>query len=295
MKKYNECKSRDRLQLCQGSGPESIAEDQRQSVPDQERLIEVYRRAFQVLRADTPDLRKEAYRLRYQVYCVENPFEDPRGNPDEMEMDLFDQRSSHSLLVHRPSGQIAGCVRLVLPPGRMPGDTRRDANKVASAKDLPIGHVCEDPRLADPNVLPPDTTAEVSRFAISKRFRQRARDGRYGQLSEPDPASPITERRAIPHMSLGLISALVQMSVEAGITHWCAVMEPPLIRMLARLGIYFESLGPLVNYHGRRQPLCAKLDTLLAGMWHERPEVWEVITDEGQLWPRPQGRADNLG
>ena len=44
----------------------------------------------------------QAYRVRYQVYCVENTFEDPADNPGGLERDLFDERASHCLLVYRP-------------------------------------------------------------------------------------------------------------------------------------------------------------------------------------------------
>jgi N-acyl amino acid synthase of PEP-CTERM/exosortase system len=92
------------------------------------------------------------------------------------------------------------------------------------------------------------------------------------------------ERRILPHLSLGLIESLVRMSVDNGITHWCAVMEPTLLRLLTRLGIHFEPIGPLVEYHGRRQPCYIPLEVLLPRVQRERPDVWEVITREGQHW-----------
>ena len=33
------------------------------------------------------------------------------------------------------------------------------------------------------------------------------------------------------------------MSVREGMTHWAAVMEPALLRLLTRLGIHFNPLG----------------------------------------------------
>ena len=56
------------------------------------------------------------------------------------------------------------------------------------------------------------------------------------------------------HLPLGLIKSCVEMSVREGMTHWAAVMEPALLRLLTRLGIHFNPLGSLVEYHGRRQP-----------------------------------------
>jgi N-acyl amino acid synthase of PEP-CTERM/exosortase system len=75
------------------------------------------------------------------------------------------------------------------------------------------------------------------------------------------------------------------MSAREGITHWAAVMEPALLRLLTRLGIHFNPLGRLVDHHGRRQPCWADLDVLLRRVYAERPDVWDVITDGGRLWP----------
>src|SRR3546814_20846664 len=86
------------------------------------------------------------------------------------------------------------------------------------------------------------------------------------------------------------------MSLDHGICYWCAVMERPLLRLLARLGINFEDVGPLVDYHGRRQPCFLKLDTMLQQVRAERPDVWQILTDGGRHWTRPEralaGRAD---
>ena len=87
------------------------------------------------------------------------------------------------------------------------------------------------------------------------------------------------------HLPLGLIRSCVEMSVREGITHWAAMMEPALLRLLTRLGIHFNPLGPLVDHHGRRQPCWVDLDVMLRRVFAERPDVWDVITDGGRLWP----------
>jgi N-acyl amino acid synthase of PEP-CTERM/exosortase system len=85
-------------------------------------------------------------------------------------------------------------------------------------------------------------------------------------------------------MTLGLMSIAVEFMVDHGIDYVCAVMEPTLLRLLTRLGIHFERLGPPVEYHGLRQPVYRHLGDLLAQIRHERPDVWAVITDRGRLW-----------
>lgn len=234
-------------------------------------LKDIYNQYFDVLRADTPALLDQVYRLRYQVYCIENAFEPIAENPNERETDQYDDRSLHSLLVHRPTGAFVGTVRLILPDN--------DGRRV----DLPIRQVCRDDLWTETaDQVPLSRTAEISRFAIAKEFRRRAEDrgSIVGGLTEPGDS-----RRVIPQISLGLMRAIVEMAVAGSITHLFAVMEPALLRMLQRLGIHFDDLGPIVNYHGRRQPCYCDLGRLLSRTAEERREVWEIITNEGRLWP----------
>src|SRR5699024_10093624 len=79
------------------------------------RLIDVFSNYFEIIPANTPQLLDAVYQLRYQVYCVETGFEDPKLYPQQLEMDEFDRYSVHSLLRHRQTGIYAGTVRLLLP------------------------------------------------------------------------------------------------------------------------------------------------------------------------------------
>jgi N-acyl amino acid synthase of PEP-CTERM/exosortase system len=60
-------------------------------------------------------------------------------------------------------------------------------------------------------------------------------------------------------------------------------MEPALLRLLSRFGIYFSPIGPMVNYHGMRQPCHTNVERLLERVHKERIDVWEIITDNGRL------------
>jgi N-acyl amino acid synthase of PEP-CTERM/exosortase system len=235
-------------------------------------LAEVYERYFDVIPADSQELLDEALRLRYQVYCVEHAFENPLEHPDGREIDRYDRHSVHSLLIHKPTKAVVGTVRLILP----------------SNEPLPITQVCQDVALARGLAFPTTTAAEISRFAISKSFRRRVEDqhGIDAALVDQATIDDPLNRRVIPHMALGLMKAVVQMSVAHGMTHLCAVMDPALLRLLARLGIRFDPLGPLVNYHGRRQPCHRRIATILAGLRADRPDAWDVITDRGTLAER---------
>jgi N-acyl amino acid synthase of PEP-CTERM/exosortase system len=248
-----------------------------QPAPDHD-LLNSFTKWFDIVPANTPELLRDAYALRYQVYCVENPFEDPADHPDGLETDEYDSHSVHSLLVHRERQEVAGTVRLVLPVVNGPD------------LELPISSVCDRKALEQAR-FPRAATAEISRFSISKAFRRRASDqatraAQFGELQQAE------QQRVIPNIAFGLFRAVVEMSHQKGITHLCAVMEPSLLRLLGRFGFHFDALGPLVDYHGRRQPCHADLDVLLTGLGLRRPDAIDLVTGRGKFWAKPE--LDNV-
>ncbi|RMF21544.1 MAG: PEP-CTERM/exosortase system-associated acyltransferase, partial [Cyanobacteria bacterium J083] len=78
-------------------------------------IAEHFNRYFELVMADTPELKREVYSIRYRVYCEELSYESTDKFPDGLEKDAYDDHSIHYLLKHRPSGLYAGCVRIVLP------------------------------------------------------------------------------------------------------------------------------------------------------------------------------------
>ena len=224
-----------------------------------ESLLDRFNTHFRIATSVTGDELREAQRIRYQVYCVENSFENSADHADGLERDAFDCHSAHSLLIHRTSGQAVGTARLVLP-------VRQHLER-----SFPIQQLCGHPHL---KLLPLNRMAEVSRFSISKQFRRRP----YDTCCEGPPQGG---RVMAPLMSLGLIQSLVSMSAEFGITHWCATMEPALLRLLGAMSIRFEPLGPLVRYHGMRQPCYCEVETMLRRVKCEQRALWEVLTGDG--------------
>ncbi len=95
----------------------------------------------------------------------------------------------------------------------------------------------------------------------------------------------VLERRIIQHITLGLFVAIVRMSVGHNITHWYAAMEPALMRLLKKFSIEFVPIGPIVDYHGRRQPCVAEIATVLASAERNCPDAWALVTDNGLTWP----------
>jgi N-acyl-L-homoserine lactone synthetase len=206
-----------------------------------------------VVIADTPDLIEEVFRLRYQVYCVERGFEPGCGGK---EFDEFDDLARHVLLVHRSSGEPIGTVRVI--PSFLTG----------GVKGLPMSSVCPRGTL---RALPGWTTGEISRFAVSKQRRLSCRAGSM--------------------VRLGLMQGTLRLSRELGLTHWCAIMEPMLLRLLRMTAVQFSPLGPLVEYHGLRQPAYLDIDTVLDRTRIEQREGWDYVTLGGALWQQPSVEA----
>src|SRR6266550_321036 len=79
--------------------------------PIGESLLQRFDLHFKTLPADSPEYILQAQRIRYQVYCVENPLETTLDNSEGVETDEFDAHAVHSLLIARETGAALGTVR----------------------------------------------------------------------------------------------------------------------------------------------------------------------------------------
>ena len=256
-----------------------------------QKLFDCFYQHFEIIQADTDELRDEVYRLRYQIYCVENDFENPDDFPDKREMDRYDKRSIHALIRHKQTGLNAATVRLVLndveAEAVFPIETHCYHGKAQPAK-LHIEEHCLRGHTAygiDLDTLPRKKIAEISRFAVSKQFKRR-----FGEAaSEAGVSSDVTHYcqqkgfRLLPHVSLGLLAALLKMSKNNDVHYWYAIMEPSLLRLLSQYGVQFVNLGGLVDYFGKRQPCFADIRQMSAYMYENRRDVWDLLTDKGKV------------
>ncbi len=212
----------------------------------------------------------DAHRLRYAVYCEERGYEDPNQFPDNFERDEYDDESVHTIVRHRQTAHPLGVVRLVLP------------NQLDLGHSFPIeqyfGHLFDESTLQDFN-FSRHNIAEVSRFAISRKSLQKI-SSLASTSAFPFDNTQVNRRSTqelIPHITLGLIAMLFVVSQKHNITYWYAAMEPSLSRLLTRLGIVFTKIGPLINYHGKRQPMIAKVADLLKNIYYERYDFFKLI------------------
>lgn len=228
-------------------------------------LAQVFDNYFDIRIARTPEDVKAAQMLRYQVYCVENNFENPEDFPDGLERDAFDERSVHALLVYSPTNLVIGTVRLVLPDPNGGG--------------LPCQTLQPSPMEYLNGTFDPSSSAEISRYSIARTFRQRVGEKRYpdvGWRYNPE-AIAMRIRRAMPYLSLALFRGIVALSEEYGVKTVFAVADPVLLRLLNRFGAELTPLGPLVNHHGRRQPCFARIEDVDSAMYAHRPELWDAV------------------
>lgn len=247
-------------------------------------LYNTFHNHYEVVSADTISLMETAFSIRYQVYCLERSYEDADAFPDRMETDEYDLHSAHSLVKCQRSGEYAGLVRLILP------------NPLDVNKPLPVERFCHSEMKkagVDLSAIHRENIAEISRFSISKELKRQC--AQKAAVSVVRDSVDFQDRgeaeypRMLPHITLGLFAGVVRMSAQHHITHWLAVMEPTFFRLLSRYGIYFQKAGPVVDYHGRRQPAVANIDSVLSGIHTKRKDAWEIITDFGNVWPLNKG------
>ena len=221
---------------------------------------------FAVTPTESEDLLDAAAALRYEVYCVENAFEDPADHPGGRERDIYDTHSRHAVLIHRPTARVVGCVRLILP---YQGD---------QVHPLPLVTQLGPDERRRLSSHDPRSIAEISRYAVSKQFRRRSGEQLYPDV-EALNLTAADARRLFPHVSLGLLRAVGRLAAENRVTTLCAVMSPGLLRLLERFGLRFELLGPVIDYNGLRQPCLANVAELRASLAREHAAIARFVNE----------------
>ena len=203
-------------------------------------------------------------RLRFQVYVNEWGFERPEDHPGGVEQDDYDQHSIHFCACSKHSDDVVGTARIIL----------------GSECPLPIE------QHFNINQLPPcvqrEQTAEISRLAISKKFRCRAIERAiFG--TEKGPSNHIHPtmgnirdfRRKCEHQLVrGLYISLYRESKLRGLNHWFTVMAKGLYVILKRWGISFEQIGPARDYHGLRAPYLINIKDIERSLQRNNPDLF---------------------
>lgn len=243
-------------------------------------IYESFSEHFEIVPAITDDSKRQTYQLRYTVYCLETGFEDAAQFPEGLEYDEFDARSAHFLIRHRKTGECVATTRLILPHTNDPS---------LPYLEFPIETHCMLTNVEILKNIPASQIAEVSRFCVSNRFKRRKGEMNtlfgFSEDSMKSHSLDVNEHRyAPPNFAVPLITCLVRMSIRHGITHWYALMEPSLARMIKSLGIVSIPIGPSTEYHGKRRPYVIKLADVLSGTKKKDPAAWDLLTNYGKFW-----------
>jgi N-acyl amino acid synthase of PEP-CTERM/exosortase system len=222
---------------------------------------------------DNPAYLSESFALRYEVYCKERHFLPAESYPSKLEIDHYDNHSIHIGGTNQ-DGLMIGSVRLVLP----------------SSIGFPLFEHCElfpqYRHLCEKKAQ--QTSAEISRLAISKRYRRRLNDGLYGLEYRGDfintgfgggvdvlrVRDESTERRNKPEIILGLYKTMYQASKRQGITHWFVAMEKTLLRLLHRFHFEFTAIGPELDYYGPVVPYIAVVSEIEEIVYRHNPDMF---------------------
>lgn len=193
--------------------------------------------------AKNDELRNKAYEIRHNVYCEELNFEPLKD--DKLEVDDFDAHSFHCLIRHISTGRYAGTVRIVY--------SRADSQL------LPIEKYCLDSidhETLNPKNFPRNSICEISRLAVPQEFRRRQTDRHKGAATGVINEETYSERelRCFPFIAVGLYMTAANIVANKDIKHCFVMMEPRLARSMKFVGIEFQQIGPVVDYHGKRAP-----------------------------------------
>ncbi len=235
-----------------------------------------YRNTFEIVRADTDDLKERVFRLRHQIYCMENRLAIPPHSGQQIERDAWDDQAIHHLLIHRQTGETAGTVRVILP--------REDA----PLRSFPLQQICDHPLLGMEERV--QTFCEISRLCMAQRFRRRDKDGRIlpAYYDQDWSAIPMMEkitvvRRLIPWAPIGLLGAAFETALEHRIMDGFITVEPDDLRSLSQIGLSWRVLGPRVYANGTWQPLVFNIKNALDTMRARNEKCWEVASDRGRI------------
>jgi len=227
-----------------------------------------FSRYFRYVPALTPELAKEVYRIRHNVYCEDLKFEAVRA--DGMETDEYDSHSLYGLVQSATSGQYVGCARLILP---CPQDEK---------KLFPVEKSCAhtiDPALFDSKAVPRQKIGEVSRLAVVAAYRRRK-----GEESRPAPVDDESfgteQQPRFPYIPFALYFGCAALARKSGIDHVLVLTEPRLSAHFRKLGMNIQQIGEGIDHRGHRVPSVINATTFPQDIHFALRSLYSLIEEE---------------
>lgn len=175
---------------------------------------------------------------RYDVFCEELGRVEPTGQFDRrghpIETDRYDAHSRHFIARHKESGIVAGFMRVIMPNAL--GLNVYDRYTIN--EPLPYG-------------VQRHQVGEISRLAVTPRFRRRHEDAGKPFQGDPEPemrGRPEGMRQHQPELVLGLYREVYHLCQKEGVDYCVAAMDRRFSRLLNTLGFPFVAIGPVNEY-----------------------------------------------
>ncbi len=241
---------------------------------------------FRVCFADTPFGVSLHQRIRYQVFCLDKGFEDPGAFSAEQETDAWDDQSAHFIVQNRTTRQWVAATRLVLPRKEkpLPVDTlgiAMDSDKVSRGRWV----------------------GEISRFCIiSGRSAVAGEDGTQG-VSQMRPAPDSLEEWGIGsvrqreqfEVTLGMVRAVVIFALKRNMSHCYVLITDAFARLLRKLGVILEQIGPAIEHRGMRTPYVIELRKSVLSMSSKSTAARQLFKRSRRAYVRISSVADQDG
>jgi len=226
---------------------------------------------FEVVPANTSELKQEVYRLRHDVYCKEFKYEPVEEYPNGMESDRYDPYSLHVLVKHKSSGLAAGCTRII------------PAGSNDEFKPLPIENLyTEILNIYHPanRAVPRHSICEASRLCVHSSFRRRHGESatRLGDVQSLHSSQ--LEHRTFPLISVSIALSTTALTELSQRPYMFAMMEPFLPRLLHRIGYNFIQAGAELDYHGKRAGYFVETASVLKKLHPVYLELYQAIREE---------------
>lgn len=233
-------------------------------------ILSHYQNYFKTVIATTPKLKKQAYKLRYQVYYEEHKMVSANNICGELETDIWDQNSIQCLLFYKPRNKAIGTIRII-PLATSITDSlpiEQSYPKPFDFNSTPISHLHQG------------RTGEVSRMAILSSFRCWPTDCMHS--IESDKLVPVSrEKRLIFYFIPMVLAFSANILIEKKkLDYVVSLMEPVLARLLLRFGIKLKQIGEPIDYYGLRAPFLIFTQETYSNLPLVYKELYNVIAEE---------------
>jgi N-acyl amino acid synthase of PEP-CTERM/exosortase system len=248
----------------------------------EDKKMHEHMKRIRFVEVDSEFLKREIFKLRYDVYVSEFGFEKKEAHPSGLEKDIYDPHSVELAAIEQTDAEtqiVIGTIRLIL----------HSEHGFPIENAAPINFTAEKP--------PIDKIAEISRLAIRKDYRRRHGDGLYGVKSytkaseeetslNPDSSQNV-KVRIQPYLILGLFKEMYHVSKKLGITHWYMITEKKLWYALKRFDLIFSQIGEPVDYHGLRIPYLGIIEEIEKNLMKNHMGFYQdfLVGLDKEYWP----------